>query len=822
MIRNYIKIAVRNIFRHKASSLINVVGLAIGLTSVILIALFIKDELQYDQFFEDANQIYRVNVEGKMGDNEFYAGYTPPPAGATLVDNFPEIESYTRIFRPGIKVLQNIDDKGRQFNEDNIFAVDANFLKVLSYPLAKGDPKTCLTEANSIVITPMVAKKYFGDADPMGQILLYGQEKTPMKVTGVLQDLEKLPVSVKFDILMPVENFEEVKYFNWSWVWLNMATYVKISEKAAENPEIVQRLESKFPEMLRVQAADAFKRIGQPYEEFLEKGNKWNLHLQPLADIHLYSGDIVSSITEQNNIDNLYIFGIIALFIIVLACVNFMNLATSQSARRSKEIGIRKVLGSARSQLIRQFLTEAILFTFIATVLAVLLTILFLPVFNGISGKSISLQALLVPEIWFLIIGLSLFTAFLAGVYPAFYLTSFAPVNILKGGSNTSFKSRFIRNELVVFQFTIAIALIISTIVVYTQLDYANSRDLGYDRENLIILNNTESLNNGEEAFRQEIAALPQVQSTTISSNIFTKSAFGDFYVPETNDPDEQIAEDLALSSYLVDDKFIETLDLNVLKGRGFDPRFNDSLSVVINETAARQIGWDDPLGKTIRYPGGQQESYKVIGVLRDFNIQSLHSAIEPFALFSKSSQSYTSLTSYITVKLNPGNPQETIQAIEGKWQDFQPNAPFEYSFLDQDLAAAYVSDQRLARLFGIFTSLAIFVACLGLFGLVAFTAQQRTKEIGIRKVVGAGVTDIVRLLSLDFIKLVCIAMIIASPLAWYGMNRWLRDFAYRIDITWWMFALAGFFALLIALATVCFQAIKAAIANPVKSLRTE
>lgn len=822
MFRNYIKIAARNIFRHKASSLINIVGLAIGLTSVILIALFINDELQYDKFFEDANHIYRVNVEGKMGENEFYAGYTPPPAGATLVDNFPEIERYTRIFKPGVNVLQSSEDKRQQFNEDNIFAVDGNFLEVLNYPLAKGDPRTCLTEANSIVITPQIAQKYFGEADPMGHILLYGQDKSPMKVTGVLQDLDNLPASVKFDILMPVENFEVVKYFNWSWVWLNMVTYVKVSEKAAGNPQLVRLLESQFPEMLRMQAADAFKRIGQPYEEFLEKGNKWDFHLQPLADIHLHSGDIVSSISEQSNIKNLYIFGIIALFIIVLACVNFMNLATAQSARRTKEIGIRKVLGSARSQLIRQFLTEAALFTFIATVLAVLLTVLFLPVFNELSGKTISFQALLVPEIYLLIIGLSLITAILAGIYPAFYLTSFAPVNILKGGSNRNFKSRFIRNELVVFQFIIAIALIISTIVVYTQLNYANSRDLGYDRENLLILSNTDKLNAGEEAFRQEIAGLPQIKSTTISSNIFTKSAFGDFYVPETNEVGKNNAQDLALSSYLVDDHFIETLDLKLKKGRGFESRFNDSLSVVINETAARQIGWENPLGQRIKYPGGQQESYTVVGVLKDFNVQSLHTPIEPFALFSKSSQSYTSSTSYITVKLNLGNPQQTIKAIEAKWQEFTADVPFEYSFLDEDLAAAYVSDQRLAKLFGIFTSLAIFVACLGLFGLVAFTAQQRTKEIGIRKVVGAGVTDIVRLLSIDFIKLVCIAIIIASPLAWYGMSRWLQDFAYRIDITWWMFALAGSFALVIALVTVSCQAIKAAVANPVKSLRTE
>ncbi len=822
MIANYFKIAWRNVLRHTNSSLINIMGLAIGLTGVILIALFIWDELQYDQFFKDANRVYRVNIEGKMGDNEFYAGYTPPPVGATLVENYPEITSFTRLYRPGVGVFQNNTNPQRQFNENNIFAVDAKFLEVLSYPLAKGNPETCLIEANSIVITPQVARKYFGNEDPLGKTLLYGQDKKEMKVTGVLEDMKDLTASVKFDILMPVENFEVVEYFNWSWVWLNMATYVKVSEKAAENPGLGAHLESQFPEMLKVQAANAFKRIGQPYEEFLEKGNKWNLHLQPLTDIHLYSTGITSAVTEQNNIKNLYIFGLIAVFIIVLACVNYMNLATAQSARRTKEIGIRTVLGSSRSHLRGQFLAEAFLFTFIATVVAVLLSVLLLPVFNELSGKAITPDALQVPQIWLLVIGVSFFTAILSGLYPALYLTSFAPVKILKGANIKSIKGRFIRNQLVIFQFIIAITLIISTIVVYAQLDYSNSRDLGFDRENILILNNTEKLQVNEEAFRQRIATLPQVKSTTISSHVISRSAFGDFYVPETKEPNEQIAQDIALSSYLVDDQFMETLGLEILQGRGFDNRFNDSLSVIINETAARQIGWENPVGQSIRYPGGKQESYTVVGVLKDFNVESLHTSIEPFALFSRISQSYTAETSYITIKLNPGNPRETIAAIESLWHNFQPGVPFKYSFLDEDLAAAYVADQRLAKLFGIFTFLAIFVACLGLFGLVAFTAQQRTKEIGIRKVVGAGNIDIVKLLSVDFIKLLGIAILIAAPLAWYGMNKWLQDFAYRIEMTWWMYALGGLLAFIIALGTVSFKAIKAATANPVKSLRTE
>lgn len=824
MIRNYLKIAWRNILRHKFNSIINIAGLGIGLACVILIALFIKDELSYDKFFDQADRIYRVNIDGKMGDNSFYAGYTPPPAGEALTTNYPEVESYTRIYRPGVDVIEyESGDQKKIFNETNIYAVDPNFLELLTYPLAKGDRKTCLQEANSVVITPQIAKKYFGDADPMGKVIAYGAEKNQLKVTGVLGDMAKLPASVKFDFLMPIKNYGDVAYFNWSWVWLNVATYVKLTEKAAENPNIISHLEAQFPTLLKTQAAGAFERIGQPYEEFLEKGNKWDLHLQRLTDIHLRSGSITSAITEQNSIQNLYIFALIAFFIIVLACVNFMNLATAQSAKRSKEIGIRKVLGSQRPQLIRQFITEAILFTLLATALAVVLVMLCLPFFNQISGKAILINALFDPQLVLIILVISLLTALLSGVYPAFYLTSFKPVNILKGSlDKASPKNGFIRNGLVVFQFVVAISLVISTIVVYTQLQYTQNRELGYDKENLIIINNAEKLADGEETFRQELLKLPQVTHATISSDMLTKSSFGDFYVPEAISPDEHIAKDLALGSYLVDHNFINTLNLNLVSGRGFDDRFNDARSVVINETAARQIGWKNPIGRTIRYPGGENESYTVVGVLKDFNIESLHNSIVPFALFSKESESYDLRTSFITLKLTAGNPTQTLAAIESKWKNFLADVPFDYSFLDEDLNAAYASDQRTAKLFGIFTGLSIFVACMGLFGLVAFTAQKRTKEIGIRKVLGASVTSVVKLLSVDFIKLVVLSLIIACPIAWFAMHNWLQDFAYRIHIEWWVFALAGIAALALTLITVSFQAIKAAIANPIKSLRTE
>jgi len=823
MILNYLKIAWRNILRHKANSVLNILGLAIGLTSVMLIALYIQNELSYDKSFADADRVYRVNINGKMGDNAFRAGYTPPPAGAALVANFPEIESATRIYRPTNAIIEyTAGASPKVFNEAEVFAVDPNFLEVLKYPLVKGNPATCLNELNSVVITPQIAKKYFGKTDPMGKTLYYGDDKKPLTVTGILTDLENYPASVKFDFLMPVENFADVAYFNWSWVWLNVATYVKLTEQASKDPKSIDRLASRFPEMLKVQAAPSFERIGQPFDKFIEKGNYWNLELQSLGDIHLYSRDIVSSITEQHDIKSLYILGIIALFIVVLACVNFMNLSTVQAVKRSKEIGIRKVLGSQRGQLIKQFMTEVLFNTFFAALLAIFTVILILPFFNEVAGKTIGLDAFFNVNLIVLLIGIILSTAFLAGIYPAFFLTAFNPLKAIKGSGFKTNHNGFVRNALVVFQFSIAITLIICTLVVFTQLRYTQNKDLGFDQQNILVIDNTERLAESAESFRKEIEGLPGVEAASSSTGMFTKTGFGDFYVPKPTPEDPNIAKDISLSSYLVDYQFIKTLDLHVLDGRGFDKRFNDSLSVVINQTAATQIGWKNPIGKQIQYPGGNQEFYTVIGVLKDFNLESLHNPIQPFALFSQTSKSYDVATSFITVKIAGGNTKKTIASLQQKWKEYLKNTPFEYSFLDEDLNYAYQEDQRLASLFTGFTILAIFVACLGLFGLVAFSAQQRTKEIGVRKVLGASVTSIVGLLATNFLKLVLGALVLAVPIAWLAMNNWLQDFAYRIAIPWWAFVLAGILALSIAMITVSFQAIKAALANPVKSLRTE
>ena len=825
MIENYIKIAWRNLVRNKISSIINISGLAIGLACVLLIGMYVADELSYDRFFKDANRIYRVNLDGKMGNNQFTVGHTPPPVGAALVNNYPQIESYTRIFLPGDEIV-HYENKGQKssITEKSLLAVDSNFLKFFKYPLIAGDAATCLNGINSIVITQRAAKKYFGDESPIGKTLIFDEYAAPFTVTAVLKDLPKQS-SLQFDVLQNTASIPNVKRFSWSWVWLQMSTYVKFKANAATDPASITALESKFPQLVKTQAASAFKRIGQPYDEFKRKGGKWDLHLQPLTDLHLYSADIGTRYFEQSDIKYVYIFSAIALFIILLACVNFMNLSTAQSVKRAKEVGIRKVLGSLRKQLIRQFITEAILYSFLAAIFAIIIVILVLPAFNQIANKDLSLFAFLNLRTAFGILSLILLTGLLAGSYPAFFLTSLKPVSILKGGNlfNKSGSGFFTRNALVVFQFTVSTVLIICTVVVYKQLMFNQSKDLGFNKENVLVIDNAGRLGKNEEGLRTELLRLPQVANASISTSLPTKQSFGDTYIPELNTNDVHSAENnIMLSSFIVDDAFASTMNLKIENGRAFSKNFSDSASVLLNETAVKQIGWKNPIGKTLIYPGNNNQKFKVVGVVKDFNTESLRSNIEPFALFYTTSKTYQIATSYITVRIKPGDYNAAIESIRLKWKEFGPDIPFDYSFMDAEFDKLYRSDQIMGKVFTVFTVLSVFVACLGLLGLAIYTAERRMKEISIRKVLGASVQNVVTMLSTDFLKLIIIASVLAFPIAWYAMSKWLQGFAFRTNINWWVFAISAGITLTIALITISFQSIKAALTNPVKSLHSE
>ncbi|MEO5783155.1 MAG: ABC transporter permease [Ginsengibacter sp.] len=823
MFKNYFKIGFRNIARNKVSSIINIAGLAIGITCVMFILFYVQDELRYDKFFKQSDRIYQVNIEGNFGGQEYLSGTTPPPAGAALKNTFPEIETYTRFFNASDEVVRSEENKQVEnyFAERNVHGVDSNFLQVFNYKFLRGDVATCLLQPNSVVVTEQTAKKYFGNSNPLGKVLLFDDDRKPFTVTAVLQNLPSQS-SLQFDMLRPISSYPAVKRFSWSWVWTQMATYVRLRDNVSNNAMAIQKLESKFPAMIKTQAANAFKRIGQPLDEFEKKGGKYIFHLQPLTAIHLHSAGVDTNLTTISDIKYVYIFSVIACFIIILACVNFMNLSTAQSAKRAKEVGIRKVLGSVKAQLIKQFFTEAFIYTLIATVIALLLVLVLIKPFNQLSGKDLSFDLLFSNNNLFYLLALIIITGLLAGSYPSFYLTSFKPVEVLKGKLlKTNPGNHFLRNGLVIFQFTISTALIVCTIIMFQQLQYTRSKNMGLNKDNVIVLANSNRLGTAEETFRQQVLNMPGVKNTSITTSVPTKYLFTDGYVPVPNN-NEELAKDVSLTSYIVDYDFVPTLQLQLLKGRNFEKDFSDSASVIVNEETVKQVGWKEPVGQYLEYPGGNDHKFKVIGVVKDFNVQSLHNAIIPFALFHSSSKTYDIGTSYMVARVEPGETNNVLKQLESKWKSFAPATPFDYSFLDEEFNALYQSDKRMGSVFGLFTMLSIFVACLGLFGLATYTAERRTKEIGIRKVLGASVQGVVGLLSKDFLKLVFIAAIIAFPLAWWAMNKWLEDFVYRINISWEVFLAAGIAVLLIALITVSFKAIKAAIANPVKSLRTE
>jgi putative ABC transport system permease protein len=641
-------------------------------------------------------------------------------------------------------------------------------------------------------------------------------------VTGVLKDIPSQS-SLQFDMIAPIAAYKEVKKRSWNWSWLQVNTYVKLKDNAAVDKASLAKLEAKFPAMVK-EFAFLDRRNGT-FEAYTKKGGKIDYHLMPFTSVHLYAvaKETPARLTSLGNIKHIYIFSIIALFIIILACVNFMNLSTAQSAKRAKEVGIRKVLGSVKKQLIKQFLAEAMLYSIIATLIAFVMVLILLTPFNQVAGKTLSFSSIFSSYTWLFTIGLCIITGLLAGIYPAFYLTSFNPVTVLKGMKvfKNNFGNLFIRNGLVVFQFTVSIALIICTLIVFKQLRYTSDKDLGLTKENVVILANTDRLKDKEETFRQELMKQPGVMAATISSGIPTRTNFADSYVPEQTETDKPLLKEIGLSSFLVDNDFIAAMKIRVLQGRSFSPAFSDSASVILNETAAKQIGWKDPVGKYLEYPGNSQR-FKVIAVVKDFSVASLREMVEPFALFHTSSKTYDLGHSYISVRYSPGSMNTYMAALENKWKRFVPGTPFDYSFLDGEFESLYRSEQRMGNVFGVFTFLSIFVACLGLFGLSVYTAERRKKEIGVRKVLGASVQSVVALLSRDFLKLVLISAIIAFPVAWVAMNKWLEDFAYRTEIGWAVFIFAAIAALAIALLTIGSQSIKAAIANPVKSLRTE
>ncbi|MEM9829176.1 MAG: ABC transporter permease [Bacteroidota bacterium] len=811
MIRNYFIVTLRNAKQQKAYSLINVGGLAVGLMAALLILAYIQDTRSYDQFHANADRIYRVNLDYNYNGEIGIDANTPPPVANRLVTDYPEVEATTRVYHEGNTMVRYQE---AAFDEDDILSVDSTFLTVFDFPLLKGDAATALSAPNNIVITPAIAQKYFGEQSPLGKTLLLWEYQVPCQVTGVVAPPPRNS-HIQFDILHSMTGHYLVeKRFDWSWIWCQVTTYALLHADAN-----VSALEAKMPTMIEQHGSKVLERfIGSSYQDFVAAGGRWFPTFQPLTEVYLHSVNIGNRLGSLGDIKYLYIFATVAVLMLLVAAINFMNLATARATQRAKEVGIRKTLGSRKAQLQWQFIIESLLYVSLALFLAlgmaevmrVLLKealLLYLPPLN--------LRLLIYALGMVFIVGL------LAGSYPAFYLSAFLPATVLKGTTNTGRSAGRFRQWLVVLQFMISISLIICTLLMQQQLAYVQQVNLGFDKENVLVVSRAERAGSELSTLKQALANRSEVVSIALSSEVPGSGDKTDFYQMKEDDQSSFL-----LSSLQGDYDWLATMGMQIREGRYFSRDFpSDSSAVVLNETAVRQLQLNDPIGKVITYPGACGDcirEFTVIGVVVDFNTTSLHNPINPFALFLYHDKNYYVDEPYLTLRIASDKAASVIALVEDAWTTYGQGTPLQYSFLDQDFAKMFAWEQQLGRLFTLFTGLTILVACLGLLGLVAYTVEKRTKEIGIRKVLGASVVGIVTMLSQSFVKLVLIALLIAIPVGYYAMREWLQNFTYRTDISSWVFLLAGATALIITLLTISYQSVKAALANPVDSLRNE
>ncbi len=810
MFKNYFKIMLRNIAKYKGYSVINIAGLAIGMACCILILLWVKDEISYDRYHEKANRIYRLAFSGNIGGSEYRTAAVAAPTASALINDFPEVEQATRLYVPYRQADRFIRYEDKTFKETKIAFADANFFDIFTIHLTDGSPKEALANPNSIIISELMATKYFSDEDPLGKIIGM-DDVADFKVTGVFKTIPSNS-HFHFDFIASLSSLEESRD---PW-WLNnlaFRTYILLRGGVDYNV-----LEAKFPNMIKKYITPMFKQLyGEDHGDLTEIGMRLKYSLQPLREIHLHS-NLLMEFEPNGDIRYIYVFSSIALFILLIACVNFMNLSTARSANRVKEVGIRKVVGSAHWQLILQFLMESTFLSLVALAIALLLVNFVIPYFNYLSGKELTFFDLTNKTIFSSLFIIMIAVGFIAGSYPAFFLSSFKPISVLKNKFFKASGSLNLRNVLVLFQFAISIILIFGTVIILQQLHYIENKKLGFNKEQVLIIHDTRTLGSKVHTFKQELLQNPQVVSVSVTG-----------FLPVTSErltdgmhPDGIYRENGTLiQRWLVDFDYIKTMGMEIIQGRNFSTSFrSDSTAVIINESAVKHFGWDNPIGKRIgdytAPPNAVIQDWTVIGVVKDFHYESLRNQIAPLGLFISSS------TNMVSIRLNIKDFSKTIQWIKEKWQRFTHGQPFEYSFLDDRFEQMYLNESKLGKIFGIFTVLAIFIGCMGLFGLTVYSAEKRTKEIGIRKVLGASISEMVVLLAKEYTKWILLANLFALPIAHYAMNKWLQNFAYRIAISWWMFFLAGMLALGIALLTVSYQSIKAALANPVESLRYE
>jgi len=801
MFQNYFKVALRNILKHKFYSTLNIAGLAFGLTACFLIGLYVFDELSYDKFHDEAENVYRIKLFGKIGEQQIQTTNSCPPLAAAMVQEIPGVEQSIRIDERSNMIFK-YDDKA--FTEKKILCVDSNFFDFFSFRLVEGDPKTALKQPNSLVLTKAIAQKYFGTETPINKIMTVGNDTTAYKVTGIV---EAAPSNshIQFDVLVSATSDDDMI----STTWLNngLFTYFRKNRNTT-----IESVDAKLRDMVITHVGPEVQQyFGTGFDEFEKKGGVYGYYSYPMLDTHLYTSNLEHDMMPPSDIKYVYIVSAMGIFILLIACINFMNLSTARSASRAKEVGLRKTLGSLRSTLISQFLAESFIYTLAGTLLAIGAMYVLLPGFNTLSGKQLHFYSLRDPIIFSSLIAIFLVVSLLAGSYPAFYLTSFNPVEVLKGKVKAGMRSKGIRSSLVVIQFTISIALIICTLIVYNQLNYLQDKNLGLDKKSVLVLRNTRMLASNINAFKEELSNESGIASASYTNNTF----------PGVNNTtvfrEAGSEQDRMMGQYFADYDHLNVLKIELAEGRFFSKDFlSDSTACVLNEAAVRELGWKDPLNeKLTSFIDDKPFDMNVVGVVKDFNFQSLKINVRPLVI-RLTKESNTMLIRY------EGSASEAVSKIEGLWKKRAINQPFEYTFLDENFDQLFREEQRLGKVFSVMTGIAIFVACLGLLGLASFTAEQRTKEIGIRKVLGASVSSVNTLLSKEFILLVGISFVLASGIAWYAMNTWLSTFAYRIEMGVTVFIISGVMALSIALATVSFHFVKAARSNPTEALKYE
>jgi len=830
MLKNHFIYFFRNLLRQKLFSFINLLGLTVSIISTVVIYLYVSHEFSFDRFHKDADRIYRVNqtfIWGEGNNNSQFSS-TGPGVAYALNEELAEIELLTSIHTPGNFIISYTSPSQEviSFEETKILAADSNFFRMFNFPIVKGNKETPLELANSIVMVESTAKHYFGDQDPIGKLVYLGNlgvgsEKKTFEVTAVVKDLPDNSY-IKFDVLLSMNSFPQVKRLYWSWVWTQLETYVRLDKNAD-----IKNTKAKLAEIPRKHAEQTLQRImNTSFDDYIKSGKKWELFLQPLTEIHLPKEAVLNRLNDSGNIKIIYSLIGAAVFIFLLSCVNFMNLSTAQFTRRVKEASVRKILGLGRRELSINYLTEALLFCLMALGVSLASIQLLLPGFNLMTGKSLQLSFLSDPSLIFILIALVVMMAILSSSYPALFLSSFNPVEAIKGKLKNGREGRTFRNGLVVFQFSVSIILIICTVIVFAQLNYVSEKDLGFNKENLMVVNHVEGMKDGE-SFANAALAIPGVVKSSWCSSVPPTIWGGDKFSAEgMND------QTFALNYTSADEAFIPTLDITLKFGRNFSKDSPGDLDrVILNETTIKRIGWkldESVIGKKIETPEGDV-TFEVIGVMADFNYWSLATDIEPLALFhiNNSKKEYLNVgdKQLVTLRVEAQNGaawNTTLAQLNKLWKVHAGDTPFQYSFIDQSFAETFKTQQQFSKVLTIMATLAILIASLGLLGMIIYSLEQRSKEIGIRKVSGATVWNILVLVASGFTRLIVLSFIIGAPLSYWLMQQWLQDFSYRITPSIWIFAVVGIGTLLIAVLTTSYHSVKAALTNPVHVLKDE